>query len=642
MKDSCNEVASFYLYRENTLSRFRPLDDPSEPGPQVNLGAVKSSARYLSRSLKIDRSHQSMNKNDGCIKAIAGRVGFIACLYLAGPCLPAFADEAPRIFYTDIESGPNTGGENNNGAYLSIFGKGFGTNLSQVKVYVGNGEVARYMYLGLSLGRPDVQQLSVQLGPNTSTGPIRVVVNGVSSRTDKTFTIRPGKFYFIATNGNDEKGRANDIARPFRTPNYVKELMNPGDFIIMRGGRYVLADGTNNIGANSWLRAEKSGTVTAPMAFLGYPGETVDVQYSDNIRLISNYVSIAHWVVGNFKVTLTDCKEPGTIIDLGAPTVVEICRDKEFAGTQNGKVSFTKIVNIEADGHGTAGFCSGSDGLVVVAYSEGVKVLGLSLHDTSPARGDNESAHAIYLSARQRKTEVGWNAVYNLPATRAVIQVYQDSYGGVCWGSKQLTDIQIHDNLLHDLAGQAILLDGGTGDIDVYNNIIYNHKDHRYEDVIALRGGGGKLNAKLYNNTVYVNPNLAGQGWILGIGTYLGSYCPESLALYNNIFVVTDTQDLYYHNDPAPNCIPNITSDDNIWYGSKDHKPIFAGPHELSIDPKLVDPGRGNFRIRRGSPAIAKGSPQVGPIVSHDYDMDLRTKENGYDIGAYQYQPRVD
>ncbi|MHB8624029.1 MAG: hypothetical protein ACYDBA_11805, partial [Sulfuricaulis sp.] len=36
---------------------------------------------------------------------------------------PAPITGAPYITYTDILSGPNTGGENNEGTYLSIFGK---------------------------------------------------------------------------------------------------------------------------------------------------------------------------------------------------------------------------------------------------------------------------------------------------------------------------------------------------------------------------------------------------------------------------------------------------------------------------------------------------------------------------------------
>ena len=582
------------------------------------------------------------NKHGRNARAIACQIGLVITLCMPGFFTPALAGEAPRIFYTDIESGPNTGGENNNGAYLSIFGKGFGVDLSKIKVTVGDGEVVRYMYLGPSLGRPDVQQLSVQLGPATSTGPIKVAVNGVVSNTDHSFTVRPGNFYFLSPTGNDNKGKVNEISRPFRSPNYIKGLgaFKAGDFIIARGGKYVLADDNSNIGANTWLRADKSGMANAPLAFLGYPGEDVDVHHSDNIKIFSNYVSIAHWVVGNFKVTLTDCVGAGEILALGATTTPSVCKDAN--GTQQGKVSFTKVVNIEADGHDKAGFCSGGDGLIEISYSEGVKVLGVALHNTSPARGDNESAHAIYLSTRQKGTEVGWNAIYNIPATRAVIQVYQDSFGGTCWGTKQLTDIKIHDNLLHDLAGQAILLDGGTGDIEVYNNVLYNHKDHRYEDAISLRGSGGKLNAKLYNNTVYVNPNQASPGWILGIGSYMGNHCPESVTLYNNIFIVTETQDLYHYNEAGKSCVASITSDHNIWYGSKNPKPAFTGPNELNADPKFINPGTGDFRLRRDSPAIGKGSARVSPVVSHDHDMVPWTKEKGYDMGAYQHQPAVE
>jgi hypothetical protein len=35
---------------------------------------------------------------------------------------------APHIFYTDLLSGPNTGGENNNGTILTISGKRFGAS----------------------------------------------------------------------------------------------------------------------------------------------------------------------------------------------------------------------------------------------------------------------------------------------------------------------------------------------------------------------------------------------------------------------------------------------------------------------------------------------------------------------------------
>src|SRR6266480_5399849 len=77
--------------------------------------------------------------------------------------MPALAATitTPLVLYTDILSGPNSGGENNKGAYLSIFGKNFGaTGLgTTTKVYINNVEVDNYRYLGTSHGRTDIQQI---------------------------------------------------------------------------------------------------------------------------------------------------------------------------------------------------------------------------------------------------------------------------------------------------------------------------------------------------------------------------------------------------------------------------------------------------------------------------------------------------
>ena len=56
---------------------------------------------------------------------------------------------APLVLYTDVASGPNSGGENGKGAYLCVFGKnfsssGFGT---RTKVTIGGAEVASYRLL---------------------------------------------------------------------------------------------------------------------------------------------------------------------------------------------------------------------------------------------------------------------------------------------------------------------------------------------------------------------------------------------------------------------------------------------------------------------------------------------------------------
>src|SRR5437667_260706 len=88
---------------------------------------------------------------------------------------------APLVLYTDLISGPNSGGENNKGAYLSIFGKNFGSSGlgTTVKVSIGGVEDDNYRYLGPSKVRTDIQQTTVQVGalgnPPPGTGAIVVM-----------------------------------------------------------------------------------------------------------------------------------------------------------------------------------------------------------------------------------------------------------------------------------------------------------------------------------------------------------------------------------------------------------------------------------------------------------------------------------
>src|SRR5664279_1832881 len=97
------------------------------------------------------------------------RRGLIFVLCVLGAPMTGRPDTAapnePLVLYTDLASGPNTGGENNRGMYLSVFGTNFGSSAGKgtsTKVFIGGVEVAEYRYLGPSMGRPDIQQITVQ------------------------------------------------------------------------------------------------------------------------------------------------------------------------------------------------------------------------------------------------------------------------------------------------------------------------------------------------------------------------------------------------------------------------------------------------------------------------------------------------
>jgi hypothetical protein len=302
-------------------------------------------------------------------------------------------------------------------------------------------------------------------------------------------------------------------------------------------------------------------------------------------------------------------------------------------------------VNIDVDGQDIGGSCSGGgDYIVTLGNSQYVKLLGVSVHNLgTPTTFTGHGGHPFYLSATQRGTEIGWCRLNNIPNSRGVIQIHQDSFGGPCWGTKQLTDITIHDTVLHDLYGQPFVFDGGTGDITMWNTLVYNAMTAGaiYDDILSLRGNGGTLNFKGYNNTFYVNPFNTGAGVLINFGGVEGITsplgCPQSVQLYNNIFYVQETQDTYYRKQSQCQSEAYITSNNNIWFGSSAGMPTFAGPNELSRDPLFVDPTIGNLRVvSPTSPAIDSGTSLTNTIVTIDLDGNVRPQGAGTDIGAFE------
>jgi len=157
-----------------------------------------------------------------------------------------------------------------------------------VKAFVGGVEVGSYRYLGPSKGRPDIQQLTVQIGAlgNPALGtalPIQVTVNGVASNTDQTFMVNPGRVLFVDNlKGNDRKAIVGDITHPFRHVQ-TSDLAGawgeaqPGDIIVLRGTG---TDWTDVGFQNYFMRfRDKSGSAptgasgTGAIVVMGYPTE---------------------------------------------------------------------------------------------------------------------------------------------------------------------------------------------------------------------------------------------------------------------------------------------------------------------------------------------------------------------------------
>lgn len=377
-----------------------------------------------------------------------------------------------------------------------------------------------------------------------------------------------GRIWYVALSGNDSTCRPNSMAQPCRTVNALaRGLASAGDVIYVRGGQYRASDAANGWFNDNFIRPDRSGTQTQPIAIVAYPGETAELLLDEPSKLFGNYESISDWTIAGFRVVLAHTQASGVAM-IGPPVSPAACQNP--SGVQ-GFAQRIRIVGLDIDGRDTGGMAGGSGGdIIEIGTSRDVKVLGNHIHNTSPAN-PSEPTHAIYLSAPQQNTEVGWNRIRNIPHSRSLIQLHQDSFGGACWGIDSISGIQVHDNLVDNVAGQAFLMDGGVGSVEAWNNTftrIHLPNDHRYEDVVALRSSGNRLKLNFHDNVIAANPNYTDAGYIFDVGNPAMAACPMSLTFTNNKITLTgEASDVFVYREAWCATSPVINGSGNTWIG---------------------------------------------------------------------------
>ncbi len=558
----------------------------------------------------------------------------------------------PVIFYTDIVSGPNKGGENDKGVYLSVFGTNFWTQDSQksAKVFVGNFEVDNYRYFGQSRGRPGIQQITVQIGliGDPAPGvplPVVVAVNGIRSDNGPTFTVNPGRIYFVSLTGKDALAAPDSIANPYRTVQTssvnnngttgcpaskgnqaVAEVgvwgqVRAGDFIIMRGGTWtdISKDGF-------FLRVQnKSGSAptgkvgSGPITIMGYPTERV---FINRINAFGDNQAGGGISSADGARQALGCGAWVAISNL----VIESGFNDGVINTQNGasnpEGSYWRVVNNEL----TATSCKVNTkcrGGGVAGAGAGGFWVGNHVHDVhdKPDLLTSFENHGFYMEG-VGAYEVAYNWIENIVGGNG-IQTHSTS-------SPITNNAKIHHNLISGVGKHGINIgDGSESNIHIYDNVIEG------SDVAGIRFNSTQLaGAKIFNNTI-VNTDRLGKGGTRAALMNDANIMSGSIELKNNI-VVPGNGRLYLGGSVGFAAIAKSISH-NLWYAGKgavvgeDH--VFGDPLFQSTKTHNVD-----FHLRPGSPAIDSGSSLVLPLVRNDFDVVTnRPQGKGYDIGAFEW-----
>jgi hypothetical protein len=537
----------------------------------------------------------------------------------------------PLILYTDITSGPNSGGEGNNGTYLTVFGTHFGSTQGTSKVTINGKAVAKYLLWSDN-------KIGVQVGP-VSSGPILITVGGVSSNSDLTFKVRSGHLYYIGATADNSAPQncstmiaANSYSNPWgftsimsreqssypfakvRTPYTYYRCISLGDTLVfLNGVSYPYFDGR---GWGASLTPDKKGaSASSFVTFMARPGASVQLGGINGAMYPVRDISDGYNVYSGLKLT-------------GSRNV--------SGGAQFNQAKYDRIVGNEI----TCPDCSGP--AAAVTGGEGFTMYGNTVHDVSVLlpEGSSKLYHAVY--AMGNNIEIAWNKIYNTKAYNG-IQINHDRFPG-------FYNQSYHDNDIADVNGSGINLssiDPSSGYVKVYNNLIHHVGLNIAGDgggndphsCIAIKGYGTSAAAgtvEVYNNTMVdcssylnFNPGNRSSCAILDLSNQLN----VKTDLVNNIvyqpaYAGTGKQNVYLCGGGSTG---TLSGSNNLWYSASAPGSIApATSYGAIANPKFISDA--DYHLQPISPAIGAGI-NFGGLTT---DFDGVTRSNPRSIGAFE------
>ncbi len=502
----------------------------------------------------------------------------------------------PRLFFSDLESGPNTGGQDNLGAFVTIYGEGFGAQRGVSTVTIGGRAVAKYVIWGQdNAPARKMDMIVVQLGPNIASGNIVVTVNGRASNP-LPFTVRSGNIYFVISGAaNAADSNPGTFVQPFKTLYRRLGQVNAGDIVYVKGGTFNTADPR----APGWDCVlclfpdnDASGAAAAPIAYIGYPGEPPVLGAAQPMRrALLLDPAMAHYIIANLRFT-----------------------------------NYGGMMELAGNGHRIVGnsFYDGIASYVmgIAGNSAHYQIFG-NLMRNNGKPGEKMNGVGLYIQGfgTNRDIDVGWNEIQDQHGSRA-IQVYGHL------DNDRIDNLRIHDNLISRSELNNILLGGSDGATDVlgtvyvYNNIIVDAGEP------GLRVNDPRGTVIIQNNVLYNNGSAGLSG--SNAQVYIERAGPGKITLQDNILYAGPNQT--YLLIEAAAGVAAVNASHNLVYNAGGYPARDTGC--VNADPRFVNAAALDFRLQPGSPAIDAGE-STG--IGSDYLGISRPQGRAYDIGAYEF-----
>lgn len=370
---------------------------------------------------------------------------------------------SPVLFYSDLDSGPGTGGENNAGVFICVYGRNFGATRGTSTITVGGVPASNYKFWGSSGLPTSTDKACFQMGSGTPAGAQSVVltVGGASSNT-LSFTVRNGNIYFLDpanASGVASDSNPGTINAPWLTYDKATHAMSAGDTTYVRASVITKRSAAS---ARGVIVPYGSGVPGGNKALVAYPGETVVVGQDDTLAVCSGS---CHGIYSN----------------------------SQFVSLAN----YWTISGIEAHGYDSAaGFVGGAhirfvanrascpnenNWLACVYFSQqdnDLQVYGNEVFNvgTSVTGYATKGTHHMYFGTDDYNLEAGWNYIHDGHACRG-IQIHSSPINGGGTNDptgNNLYNLSIHDNWIENVGCDGInfaTVDPSKGPVVAYNNI---------------------------------------------------------------------------------------------------------------------------------------------------------------------------
>jgi hypothetical protein len=541
------------------------------------------------------------------------------------------AQSPPSIFFSDLDSGPNTGGQKNHGAWVTIWGKGFGAARGASTVTIGGGAAAEYPIWTDS-------KITFQLGRLAKTGDIVVSVRAKAGRAQAgsgksnglPFTVRKGKIYFVAVNGSDY--RKGSFEAPWKSIPYAKDRMSAGDVTYIRDG----VTQTSEDDYSAYLSMDRSGggnsgKPDAPKALVAYPGARVTI-------------GRAH----------------GHGVDFGIRTPNIQAREDWWVFSQLHIIGGKQAIDMGGTGWKIVGNeieCPGGDGqvgCVETSQASRIRFYGNEVHNAGAGPAASKFYHAVYFSTDS-------NHIHDNMTCRAIqfhsSPLCRPGCGGNDETGRNQFDLHVHDNLIHGDSCNGInfaTVDPSKGPVEAYNNVLYHlgvadPKDQGgafsciYMAGITNHGHAGQGTVEVFNNTLYdcgANRSRNADG---SHGAFSVGDAPAGLMMRLRNNIVYQLPDEIYIDGNKD----QIVGEKNLWFGAGNGPQQTQG--NVEANPLFVDLGKFDFHLRDTSPARDAGTAVLpnNPFIvrgvraadsgrATDKDGVPRPQGKAFDLGAYE------